>query len=431
MCLVLFFLCFALAAVLETSAQNISVKCDQYDEFHEPRSEEAASKVAALSVTQVENQDHYVLNISWAINIDASIEKLQSTVIESPSGDVICSYVPSIAKTNLTGLEQIWFYYLSNVNPGLETITVYNLPLPLLGHGLYETVSVWVSKRTDRTTPLLTTAVVSAPSIESTEPEPKRTNILIVFLGVLAALVALSFCFVIRHICGPKIATGFGLKILLPPPMAPVPVLIVYPAENSAFQLVIVELAEFLHCHGGCKVAIDLWQQEKIAEQGPMRWLAEQVRAADCVLIVSPQAKNTSSELCFSNPQNNLPEMPIPAAAHDLYPLILNMVASQAKNASHLSKFWVLQLNKRSHELPLELSTCTTFCLMKDLSKLCKKIHSQTSDREKLSYLQFRQRVYYSENRTTKLRQAIESYRGKRPSNSKKNYLLTHEGSPV
>lgn len=99
------------------------------------------------------------------------------------------------------------------------------------------------------------------------------------------------------YICRPNIATRFGFKRLFPPPTVPVPVLIVYPAENSAFQLAIVELAEFLQCHGGCKVAIDMWQQEKIAEQGPMRWLAEQVTAADCVLIVSPLAKNVS--LCL------------------------------------------------------------------------------------------------------------------------------------
>lgn len=72
-------------------------------------------------------------------------------------------------------------------------------------------------------------------------------------------------------------------------PLVPVPVLVVYPAVNSSFQRAVVAFAEFLQWHGGCRVAIDIWQQEKIAQQGPMRWLAEQAKSADQVLIVSPQ----------------------------------------------------------------------------------------------------------------------------------------------
>ncbi|RVE70323.1 hypothetical protein OJAV_G00063190 [Oryzias javanicus] len=408
MWLFLYFICFA---VQETSAK-INVTCEPYDEFS-PRSDSPASKVSAVKVMPVEDQDHYALNISWAINIDGSINKLQGTMIETTSRELRCSYSPSINETDLSGLEQIWFYYVLYVTHGWEAITVYNFPLPRLGHGLYETASIWVSQKAVRTTPLVTTAsLTSVPSTERTEPEPKR--IYIIILGIAAALVLLSSCFVISHICKPNIARRFDFKRLSPPPRVPVPVLIVYPAENSAFQLVIVELAEFLQCHG-CKVAIDMWQQEKIAEQGPMRWLAEQVTAADCVLIVSPQAKNTSSQLSLSNPQNNLPTISIPVAAHNLYPLILNMVASQAKNASELSKFWVLHLDKkRSNDLPLELRTCKAFCLMKDLNKLCKSWG-----------------VHYSENRTMKLRQAVERNGGKQQSSSKENCLLSSEGAPV
>lgn len=90
------------------------------------------------------------------------------------------------------------------------------------------------------------------------------------------------------------LASLMGFKMLLAPPMVPVPVLMVYPAENSAFQRAVVALAEFLQWHGGCSVAVDMWQQGKIAELGPMRWLAEQAKAADLVLIVCPQAQTVS-----------------------------------------------------------------------------------------------------------------------------------------
>lgn len=82
---------------------------------------------------------------------------------------------------------------------------------------------------------------------------------------------------------------SWGFKLLHTSPVAPIPVLMVYPAENPAFQWGVVALAEFLQQHGGCSVAVDMWQQGKIAELGPMRWLAEQATAADRVLIVCPQ----------------------------------------------------------------------------------------------------------------------------------------------
>lgn len=89
--------------------------------------------------------------------------------------------------------------------------------------------------------------------------------------------------------CGANIITALGFKKLPTTPMVPVSVLVVYPAENLAFQRAVLALAEFLQWHGGCSVAIDMWQQGKIAKLGPMRWLAEQAKAAEQVLIVCPQ----------------------------------------------------------------------------------------------------------------------------------------------
>jgi len=89
--------------------------------------------------------------------------------------------------------------------------------------------------------------------------------------------------------CGANVASSLGFKRLASSPMAPVPVLVVYPAEDSAFQRAVVALAEFLQGYGGCSVAVDMWQQRKIAELGPMRWLAEKAKNAHRVLIVCPK----------------------------------------------------------------------------------------------------------------------------------------------
>uniref|UniRef100_A0A3Q3AFN2 SEFIR domain-containing protein n=1 Tax=Kryptolebias marmoratus TaxID=37003 RepID=A0A3Q3AFN2_KRYMA len=188
-------------------------------------------------------------------------------------------------------------------------------------------------------------------------------------------------------------------------PVVPVSVLVVYPAENSVFQHAVVALAEFLQLHGSCRVAIDLWQQGKIAELGPLRWLAEQVKAADRILIVSPQGDT-------SIPNHSLPEHSIPATAHDLYPLILNMVASHAKSASEMTKFWVMHLNKKPCVFLPELKACKSFCLMKDLNKFCKSLHSPGKVVKKISSLLLKPGVSYSKNSTTKLREAIGMLEG-------------------
>lgn len=81
------------------------------------------------------------------------------------------------------------------------------------------------------------------------------------------------------------------------------------------------------------------------------------------------------------------PESSIPAAAHDLYPLIINMVGSHAKSTDDLAKFWVVQLGeqqtRRHCHLEPELRACKAFCLMKDLIKLCKNLQMHRVDGQK------------------------------------------------
>ncbi|TNN54408.1 Actin-related protein 8 [Liparis tanakae] len=188
--------------------------------------------------------------------------------------------------------------------------------------------------------------------------------------------------------------------------MAPVPVLVVYPAEDSAFQRAVVALAEFLQEYGGCSVAVDMWQQRKIAELGPMRWLAEKAKNAHRVLIVCPKSSSLPSHY---PPNHTFPEPSIPASAHDLYPLILNMVAGHAKSASDLAKFCVVQLgeqqDKKPSDLALELRACKTFHLMKDLNKLCRSLHAESQDGKKISDLIFRPEISYSEKCTAEKEQ--------------------------
>ncbi|XP_023283188.1 uncharacterized protein LOC111670627 [Seriola lalandi dorsalis] len=392
-------------------SHEIKVECREFHNFP-PTSDTSPSLLAALRVEQVTVGQQDMLNISWAISIDASIEHLMGTLIKTGESSYLCKYKPHLGRADITASKQQWFHHLVKASYGSILIQATNLPLPPLGSGpSYKYERIMVSLQKQSVTPKSTQVPTDYTPVEITTSPLRTERVTGIIFGGLIGLMTLSFCYIIYKSCGVNIAKSFGFKSLPQSPMVPVPVLVVYPAENSAFQRAVVTLAEFLQWHGSCNVAIDMWQQGKIAELGPMRWLAEQAKAAERVLIICPQP---SSQPSHSSPDCSLPEPSIPAAAHDLYPLILNMVAGHAKSASDLGKFWVVQLaeqsDKRPSNLSLELRACKTFCLMKDLKKLCRKLHTHRSDEKKISDLIFRPGISYSEKSTMELREAVEKH---------------------
>lgn len=64
--------------------------------------------------------------------------------------------------------------------------------------------------------------------------------------------------------------------------------LIVYPAADCAFQHAVTVLAEFLQDCGDVKVVIDMWERERVAEQGLIRWIHTQAELADIILLILP-----------------------------------------------------------------------------------------------------------------------------------------------
>ncbi|KAM4738103.1 uncharacterized protein il17rb [Anableps anableps] len=413
---ILFFLCFVASRVI---SHNIKVQCDETDELPKTANYGSPSKVAGLKLELVTVRDKRKLNISWAINIDASIIHLRGTLVDLPMSTYICKYNPSFTEANLTGLEKEWFHTLVDVTYGSYITSVRNLPLSPLGSGSHTlTESIWIFPLTSPLTPRTSKTTWVHPKTQEDDPTvikdySQLTTIVIV--GVVASLIILSSFIVIYKM----FSLYLSFEVLPVAPMTPVSVVVVYPAETPAFQQAVVALAEFLQWHGGCRVAIDMWQQRKIAELGPLRWLTEQVKGADRVLIISPQGETPSSMLGHSTITMSPPQHSIPAAAGDLYPLILNMVASHARSASELAKFWVVQLHankdKKSCVLLPELQTCKVFCLMKDLNRLCMNLHAQRKMGKKISSLLLKPEFFYSPDSTAKLREAIETLRAKKP----------------
>uniref|UniRef100_A0A4W5Q0C9 SEFIR domain-containing protein n=1 Tax=Hucho hucho TaxID=62062 RepID=A0A4W5Q0C9_9TELE len=251
-----------------------------------------------------------------------------------------------------------------------------------------DNTAVWIS-----TTSIPTVMQTSVTTRNDDEGKP--ASLLIVYLGCLAGLVALVACsLTLYQMYGMHSNSHF--TELPKATEVTVSVLVVYPAENPVFQRAVLAFAEFLQWHGGCQVAVDMWQRGRLAEQGPMRWLADQAKSVARVMIVSPQPNH-----CHTG----LGEHAVPAAAHDLFPMVLNMVASHAQSPNKLEKFWLVHLGKAPERsgLPVELTSCREFSLMRDLDKLCRHLHQQGSKRPG-----FRSGLAYGEKATGKLKEAVQ-----------------------
>ncbi|CAB1420016.1 unnamed protein product [Pleuronectes platessa] len=397
-------------AHVHVMSHEIRVDCQVFERLP-PRRDPSPSQLANLTVELVTVGGKGMLNISWAVNMDASVQYLIATRIVADE-PYHCKYNRPLANENETGPPQKWFHYLKRASHGYNNIQAANLPLPRAKDLSYKSVTMWIPRSTEPSVTQASSQVSSTSDarVGITTPSLGIDRVAVTIFGGLAGLMILASCYIIYKYCGTSRATPFGFKSLPQSPTVPVPVLVVYPAENAAFQQAVVALAEFLQLHGGCNVAIDMWQQGKVAGLGPMRWLAEQAKAADRVLIICPQH---SSQPSHSPPDGSFPQPSIPAAAHDLYPLILNMVAGHAKSPSDRSKFWVVQLGKQEdkslcRDVEVELRACRSFCLMKDLNKLCRSLHTQRQGNKKMSYLSSKAQVSYSEKGSVKLQEAVQ-----------------------
>ncbi|CAL8368633.1 unnamed protein product [Lota lota] len=394
---------FSCGFIAQVMSHDIKVNCHSYNQFPTSSANASASLLRNLSVEVEKLNGGFELHIRWAVNVDVSNKQLTGTRIEVDWRIFLCEYTPSFANANLTGLTLLWFKFNVFARPGLNVVNAANLPLPPVANGPpYKTVVAEVDEGVCVCVCVCSTQKPrGAEGLSGHKDEYEYTSILVALFGaVLAGSIVLGLCLILFKA---YILASGDFSILPLSSKPPVSVLLVYPAECPAFQKTVVALAEFLHEHGGCSVAVDLWQQGQIAELGPMRWVAGQAKAADRVLIVCPQVQSTIS--CRSNHSFYGPS--IPASANYLYPLVLNMVASHAKNPSELAMFWAVQLGKSQDDsprsLPGELTACKIFSLTKDLNKLCRSLHNKKQD----SLIKRRPHIFYNKKSTMKLQDAI------------------------
>lgn len=361
------------------TSSNISVRCTRFNgiSLPAPLDKFAPSLLADLKATvSVENGQNF-LNISWAINLDSTYKYIEGIeILESAHQTLHCEYIPSLEEANRRSLipkmqKQMWFSHKEPVtDDSYYHVQACNLPKPPPENGpCSKSVIVYPPPKPKRNPdPTSTSTVLNSATPHITPPVSRSPLLVPVGGGLLIGLGLLLVSYVTYKIVSSRLSMGFQ-KLSAGPT---VPVLVVYPAESAVFHGAVVALAEFLQQYGGCSVAVDMWQQGSVANLGPMRWLLEQVQKAHRVIIVAPQ------------PSPQQPPFPgscsiPPAAAQDLYPLALNLVASRAKNLTELAKFYVVRFGDIG-PLTSELQACQTFCLMKDLNKLCRCLQSTRKD---------------------------------------------------
>ncbi|XP_062397665.1 interleukin-17 receptor B isoform X2 [Sardina pilchardus] len=357
------------SAIVVSSSSQINVTCGSevppgaYDEY-----ESHPSILHNLRVALISTDEGPMLNISWAVKVDASINTLIGLELDvSAEVRFYCQYNPSFKSVSIRDADVLWFSYTAHAEPDYHYfIVAHNLPEPPYGS---ETL---ITRHNKISTPGCDNIIMMShptcrrfkgttrqPSdvVTLTEPPEESGASWIVSLVMLAMLLAF--------------AIGVGLYVAhsgslskVTPEVVPVSVLMVYPAVDGVFQRAVLALADFLQSGGACSVAIDVWQRGRLAELGTLRWLHTVAESANRVLVVLPGHATHLDESMGKLLTPSQVEHTVPASAYELYPLALKMLSQ--------SKLWVVRLGKTAarSSVPVELRGCRSFALLEDLQKL-------------------------------------------------------------
>ncbi|XP_061113683.1 interleukin-17 receptor B isoform X4 [Conger conger] len=366
---------------LTTTYGSINVSCAETDEWP-ALPKETPSVLAKLTVSLAvmsEKASDAALNISWAINIDYSNKYLIGTEFIVNSKSYLCQYYPPFSEVNASGYEQ-WFHYT-------EIPAMPDTNYAVIGSNLPQSMSVERPQSKIFETPdcshetmrqhssCLRIAEIGGKIQVDKNSECNRAlrlsshfehpNYTLLLCLACITMVLIPVAFLIWY-------KTYKAHSELPQASAFVYVLVVYPAGNRAFQRAVVAFAEFLQSQLNCKVAIDMWEQGRMAEQGPVRWLTTHTECADKVAIVcTPRTalRENTAEHCQPTA---LRDHTVPASTDDVFSLALNMLEGQMKGLSALKKYCTVHLGDRpdTKHLPAALRVCKSFSLMKDVEKL-------------------------------------------------------------
>nr|XP_005547463.2 interleukin-17 receptor B isoform X1 [Macaca fascicularis] len=159
--------------------------------------------------------------------------------------------------------------------------------------------------------------------------------------------------------------TSFSTTTLLPP----IKVLVVYPSE-ICFHHTICYFTEFLQNHCRSEVILEKWQKKKIAEMGPVQWLATQKKAADKVVFLLSNDVNSVCDGTCAKSEGSPSEN-----SQDLFPLAFNLFCSDLRSQTHLHKYVVVYFRETDTKDNYNaLSVCPKYHLMKDATAFCAEL---------------------------------------------------------
>nr|XP_033782500.1 interleukin-17 receptor B [Geotrypetes seraphini] len=147
-------------------------------------------------------------------------------------------------------------------------------------------------------------------------------------------------------------------------------VLLIYHKEKTYFQSTVLAFAEFLNDYCRADVILDMWQQERIAEMGPVQWLVAQKDRADKIIFLISSERNkwvaslAETTACHKD------------AVNFMFNHALNIFCCDLKNQSSLNKYMVVHFDALNHKDDLlnVLDTCSRYYFMKDIDLFCKDL---------------------------------------------------------
>ncbi|XP_060094272.1 interleukin-17 receptor B [Heteronotia binoei] len=151
----------------------------------------------------------------------------------------------------------------------------------------------------------------------------------------------------------------------------PVKILLIYPPDVCIHHTVLA-FAEFLRERCQSDVVIDVWQKRRIAEIGPVQWLAIQKELADKVIFLSlshmePECESACKRFVEGHNKNS----------ECMFTLAYNLFCSDWKNQSSLHKYMVVSFDDAYSikALPSALNICPKYFLMKDFDSFLRELY--------------------------------------------------------
>nr|XP_056703007.1 interleukin-17 receptor B [Euleptes europaea] len=150
----------------------------------------------------------------------------------------------------------------------------------------------------------------------------------------------------------------------------PVKILVIYPPDVCIHHTVLA-FAEFLRERCQSDVVVDVWQKRRIAEIGPVQWLAIQKELADKVIFLSPShtgpACDSACKRSVGHSENS----------ECMFTLAYNLFCSDWKNQSSLHKYMVVSFSDAHsmRTLPSALTICPKYFLMKDFDSFLRELY--------------------------------------------------------